>query len=85
MLNFISEIYFGIRNLNLGGFFFQGEEIGHARKKYLIVSISVPDLKHCINIDLNFLIYLAPRMAIPKLFDSLSQTRKKEYLKPSVL
>ena len=38
-----------------------------------------------ININLNCLIDLAPRMEFPKLFDSLAQTGKKEYLKLSVL
>ena len=35
------------------------------------------DLKNCINIDMNCLIDLAPRMEFPKLFDSLTQTGKK--------
>ena len=43
------------------------------------------DLKNCISIDMNCLIDLAPRMEVPKLFDSLTQTEKNEYLKLSVL
>ena len=43
------------------------------------------DLKNCVNIDLNYLIDLGPRMEFPKLFDSLTQTRNKEYLNLSVL
>ena len=42
------------------------------------------DLKNCIIIDLNCLIDLVPRMEFPKLFDSRTQTGKKEYLKLSV-
>ena len=42
------------------------------------------DLKNCIIIDLNCLTDLVPRMEFPKLFNSLTQTGKKEYLKLSV-
>ena len=34
---------------------------------------------------MNCLIDLAPRIEVPKLFDSLTQTEKNEYLKLSVL
>ena len=106
-------------------------DFGNARKKCLIVSISVPqlhvgltqplnfwqnlclfkwlhfscsllsnftpiwsciensdccfDLKNCIMIDINCLIDSTQRMEFPKLFDSLTQTGEKEYLKLSVL
>ena len=42
------------------------------------------DFKNWIYIDLNCLIDLAPRMEFSNLFDSLTQTGKKEYLKFSV-
>ena len=42
-------------------------------------------LKNFINVDLNCLIDLAPRMEFPKLLDSITQTGKKEYLKLSAL
>ena len=36
-------------------------------------------------IDLNYLTDLAPHMELPKLFDSLTQKGKKEYVSLSVL
>ena len=106
-------------------------DFGNARKKCLIVSISVPqlhvgltqplnfwqnlclfkwlhfscsllsnftpiwsciensylcsDLKNCVNIDMNSLLDLAPRMEFLKLFGFLTQTGKKKYFQLSVL
>ena len=48
-------------------------------KNYLCFNVG-----NCVNIDLNYLIELTLRKEFPKLFHSLTQKGKKEYLKLSV-